>query len=150
MKMRKTVTLLGIVSLLATIISGCDRIPTVNQANPKSVQIIRNVKSMKPLNVTISNSNMARKLYNDIRALKPFPNGSMSCPADFGVNYTLKFKNGSRNVLTANADPNGCREVHVSTGKNVWAVNQTGQRFWTDLTKSLGLKNVSDLGGAQP
>jgi hypothetical protein len=141
---------------LSLVAVGCDQdrsmhirpnsLPSVQLMNPTSVTVMREKHDkLKELNVTIDNVDKVRKLYGDLRSSGLFPDGTISCPADFGINYTLTFKSGNKVVLTANADPNGCREIELSTGQNLWGV----EPFWTDLAKSIGFPNRSYLSGSQ-
>ena len=133
---------LGALLLLA----GCGQIPPVQTAHLTSVPIARHKTPwLKPLHVTVTNRHLVNTLYRDIRALKPFPSGTMSCPADFGIDYTLKFKSKRRVVLTATADPTGCSEVKLSTGQSLWGIGRAGQAFWAALATTLDMKHVHDL-----
>lgn len=86
---------------------------------------------------------MVNTLYRGIRALKPFPADPPSCPADRGLDYILEFHRGRRVVLTAKADPTGCSEARLSTGRDLWAGGSRGQSFWRALAHTLG-ENVGD------
>lgn len=125
-------------------------LPSVGSVNPTSVEIVRKkYGTLKALDVTIRNESSVRQLYSDLRSLGLFPSGAMNCPADFGINYTLTFRSGNKIFLVANADPNGCQAIKLSTEQTLWGVEQVGKPFWTLLAKSIGLPNDSYLGGAQ-
>lgn len=70
------------------------------------------------------------------------PNGVISCPADVGMHYTLKFVVGeavsahySRLVVV---DPSGC---HTVTG--LGAVRSATNQLWPVLGAALGLRHAT-------
>jgi hypothetical protein len=128
------------------VLVGCGQISPAQAEHLTSVNIRRPQNYyLKPLDVTVTNVNTVTTLYRDIRALKPFPSEAMHCPAYLGINYRIQFKRDGHVVLTAHADPTGCTEVGLSTGKNRWGVGTTGQALWRELAKALGMPRVSDL-----
>ncbi len=141
--------------VLAASLAGCGQVQTAGGGMPTaqterftSVHIALAQKaaltttSFKPRDIT--NRHTVNTLYRDIRALKPFPTGPISCPADRGIDYILKFHRGRRVVLTAKADPTGCSEVRLSTGRDLWAAGHRGQAFWRALAHAPG-ENVGNL-----
>ena len=140
--------------VLAASLAGCGQVhttggglPTAQTERFTSVHIARSPKtvlttSFKPRDIT--NRQTVNTLYRDIRALKPFPPGPISCPADRGIDYILKFHRGRRVVLTAKADPTGCSEIRLSTGRDLWAAGHQGQAFWRAFAHALG-ENVVNL-----
>jgi hypothetical protein len=69
-----------------------------------------------PLNITVTDSTIAQSIYTTTLAEPVFPPGARSCPADFGIEYTLQFLDGASLVATATVSPNGCGEITVSSG----------------------------------
>jgi len=67
-------------------------------------------------------------------ALPPFPTGSMSCPADFGISYAITFSTKVERVGTIEAKPTGCPSV---TG--LGPERQAAPSFWRALATALGL-----------
>lgn len=140
--------------VLAASLAGCGQVHTTGGGMPTaqterftSVQMARSPKTVlttafKPRDIT--NRQTVSTLYRDIRALKPFPPGPISCPLDRGIDYILKFHRGRRVVLTAKADPTGCREIRLSTGRDLWAAGHQGQAFWRAFAHALG-ENVGNL-----
>ncbi|WAH38561.1 hypothetical protein [Alicyclobacillus dauci] len=112
------------------------------------MEIIRNEHGkLEALDLNISNKPTVRQLYSDLRSLRLFPSGTMHCPNDTGVEYTLIFKSGKKVVLVAHADPTGCQAIKLSNGQTLWGVEQVGKPFWTLLAKLIGYPDDSYLGG---
>ncbi|MCY0869129.1 MAG: hypothetical protein OWT27_00865 [Firmicutes bacterium] len=84
----------------------------------------------------IRNAAIARDLYEDILQLRPFPKGIMNCPADFGPNYDIVFKDGRTVLATAVADASGCNAVRMG-GHTYWAAGPGARLFWDELAKAL-------------
>jgi hypothetical protein len=79
----------------------------------------------------------AAKLLNEVKSWKPLPTSSdpshpfvTSCPANFGLTYTLTFTNPS---LTATADATGCQWVTVND-----ETYRSTDAFWKDVSKATG------------
>jgi hypothetical protein len=85
---------------------------------------------------TIADSSTVQKLYADIRALPPFPNGPISCPLDTGLSYRLKFFANDTLLLSADYEPSGCRKVTLSDGAKKTAMKS---HVNDDLGSALGL-----------
>ncbi|WAH39031.1 hypothetical protein [Alicyclobacillus dauci] len=175
--MRKSIVSMCLLCLLSTIAVGCghaqqtnppvtqttnsvqaqkplyertkpNSLPTVDSLKPTSVEIIRNEHGkLEALDLTISNEPTVRQLYSDLRSLRQFPHGNMSCPNDTGVEYKLIFKSGKKVVLVAQADPTGCQAIKLSNGQTLWGVEQVGKPFWTRLAQSIGYPNDSHFSG---
>ncbi len=130
----------------AAALTGCGQIAPARVGYLTAVNIVR-PKSFfrKPLTMTITNVNTVTALYQDMRALKPFPSKGMHCPAEFAIDYRITFMNQSHIELTAYANPTGCSEVRLSSGTILWGVGKTGQAFWRELATALGMPRVSDL-----
>jgi hypothetical protein len=66
--------------------------------------------------------------------LVAFPSVAFSCPADFGVTYSLTFTAGRRVVQVITARPAGCPSV-AGLGPD----REASPAFWTALATALGL-----------
>ncbi|QQE78794.1 hypothetical protein [Alicyclobacillus sp. SO9] len=122
-------------------------------SHPTSVYITRQRHGkFKPLNVTVKDVDIVQKMYAGLKVFKAFPRGSVSCPADFGIEYTLTFESGNKNLVTAHVDPNGCEEIRLSTGQHLTGAtnNPKANIFWSSLASALHLPDQSYLGGATP
>jgi hypothetical protein len=69
-----------------------------------------------PLDITVTDSSIAQSIYTTTLSEQTFPPGARSCPADFGIRYTLQFFDGSSLVATATVSPNGCGDITLSSG----------------------------------
>ena len=84
-------------------------------------------------NYKVTNQSDAKELYSIIMNSKPFPNGPISCPADFGIQYQLTF--------TFNGQPTGVLASPAGCGLTV--INNSDKRlllsekFWTILAKDV-------------
>jgi hypothetical protein len=88
-----------------------------------------------PLNITVADATIAQSLYTTTLSEAPFPRGERSCPADFGIQYTLQFFDGTSLVATAIVSPNGCGAINVSSGDILaWDEN-----YFPTLAKALGV-----------
>ncbi len=98
------------------------------------------------VHVTLSDVARAQSVYTATLALPAMPGGIMSCPADFGVSYTLTFRDASGAlVMTATLDPDGCEEVSVvgaaGAGPTLWTATDTS--YWSTLAATLGIDEAS-------
>lgn len=66
--------------------------------------------------------------------LPDFPSGEYSCPADFGITYSLVFRSATAEVGTVTADPTGCPTL---TG--LGPTRGATPSFWDQLAVALGL-----------
>jgi hypothetical protein len=88
--------------------------------------------------VTVSGDG-ARSLYAATLAL-PLDGGlPRSCPADFGVTYTVVFWSGSTQVATAVIAPNGCESVQVSSSQGALSLDAASSYF-DSLAADLGIE----------
>lgn len=68
-------------------------------------------------------------------ALRPFPQGVVTCPIDFAVHFDLYFVD-SNVRLSVRADPGGCNRIIVGLDGTKQALRE--DPFWTELAASLG------------
>ena len=134
---------------IAVGLTGCGQVSAAEHFTLVYIERPKNYYQ-KPLHVTITNANTVIALYRDIRALKPFSPEDLHCPADFGIDYRIEFISEHGLALIANADPTGCSEVQMSTGKPLWAIGNKGQAFWRELAKAMGMPRVNDLWSQAP
>jgi hypothetical protein len=52
-----------------------------------------------PLDRTVTDAGIASRLYEDVRALRPQPEGTYFCGVDFGIRYELSFFSGRDRIL---------------------------------------------------
>ncbi|MHB1629069.1 MAG: hypothetical protein ACYCVB_11970 [Bacilli bacterium] len=112
------------------------RLPTVMDAARRNE--FQKQQPLPPLRRTITDVAAVRRLYMDLRNLPPFPKGAFHCPADFGVSYTLTFREGVHVDLSAKVDGSGCRGILIN-GKSYAGDSRSGRAFWALLGKTLHL-----------
>lgn len=91
-----------------------------------------------------SDATTVRKLFDEILALDPFPAGTYFCPEDDGVRFELNFTNDGASVLTATANPTGCRGVGLTGGSYLKAHPDTATSRWT-MTGDAGPTFISNV-----
>ncbi len=97
--------------------------------------------------VTVTDAATVHTLYHALLALPAFPNGAFSCPADFGVTYTLVFRADGAQPRTATVDPSGCTGVQISGQHTArWALNGSGPAFLARLQELTGLSAAAFRG----
>jgi hypothetical protein len=136
----------------ALLLSACSEASTTSTVGPSAIASISaaaiavrvtrdpGLFVMPPLDRTITEQKTVRALATDILALPTVPSNSLSCPADFGTSYTLRFTGGA--PWSAVVDVLGCRTVQLSNGRNLWSA--TTPSFDPDLAAALGL-SISDF-----
>jgi hypothetical protein len=87
-----------------------------------------------PLDRTVTTAAVASRLYEEVRALKPRPDGTVFCALDFGVRYELSFFARGERVLHGVMEM-GCGVIDLGAG-DVRSVDET---FQADLLDALGL-----------
>ncbi|HLJ80553.1 MAG TPA: hypothetical protein VKT52_03630, partial [Ktedonobacterales bacterium] len=87
-----------------------------------------------------------QRLYHAIYALPHVPNGISSCPADFGIVYTLTFMNGGTVILKASANATSCEFLTLSSNDS----RMTNDAFWTLLAQTIGISPASVHGVPAP
>ncbi len=87
-----------------------------------------------PLDRTVSDAAIASRLYQDIRALRPQPEGTYFCGLDFGIRYELSFFAGRERVMHAVME-GSCHLIDLGAGD----VRAFDDHFETDLLGALGL-----------
>ncbi|WP_181362990.1 hypothetical protein [Sulfoacidibacillus thermotolerans] len=122
------------------LLTGCDtgaisHTQGTNGVIPNAVLVTRNYGSEQ---VTFSlDAAIAKQLYGDIKHLiKPVSGGPISCPADFGLTYEMKFTSNGNIVIDAHVSASGCEFISYG-GKTFWASTS----FWRDLGGDLQMSD---------
>jgi len=89
-----------------------------------------------PALVTVSSAADARAVARAVCALPRQPAGIMSCPADFGIGYQLRFAAGRHHFGVVKLHAAGC-EIVTGAGKPRTITHSTA--FWAVLAKALRL-----------
>ncbi|RKP57977.1 hypothetical protein D7Z26_00220 [Cohnella endophytica] len=134
-------------TVLVLLLAACDSQNNKGQnpnpnPNPNPYLIIeghdplKNLKS-KALTKEIDDVEEINELINQIKALSRFPDETIFCPNDNGVNYDLKFKN-IFNDTVVNVTATGCQQVKYNN-EVYWAMEPQGNQFRSYLLKVLDL-----------
>ena len=80
-----------------------------------------------PATEQVNNAPEARSVVQSLCALQPVSHMQISCPADFGITYTLTFAAGTHRFAPVTLNAAGCELVHglgaarhISTSNVVW------------------------------
>jgi hypothetical protein len=88
------------------------------------------------VDVTVT-GDAARAIFAATIALPDMPQGAYSCPADWGITYTLEFSGGQQ-AVTATIEPSGCERATLSIEQgSIWVATDGG--YWTTLANELGV-----------
>jgi hypothetical protein len=91
-----------------------------------------------PAVVTVGGAASTRDVEEALCALPKMPNATISCPADFGITYRLRFFAADRAFPTVDVEVSGCETVD-GLGATRWV--ETTQGFWRELGTAMGLTN---------
>jgi hypothetical protein len=100
----------------------------------------------KDVDVTLSDPEPARAIYEATLALPAFPPGIFHCPASLGYGHKIDFVRGTTIVVTATLE-GGCRPVTISGAP---PVRQAGAAYWTLLASKLGVEESDFFAFPQP
>ena len=100
-----------------------------------------------PARITVSSPARARAVAGMVCGLPAVPHGAMSCPADWGVSYRLRFAAGSENFPVVTAGAGGCGVV-TGAGRARWTARVPG--FWSVLAHAMGVSRGAALQGTHP
>lgn len=147
----------ALAALLLLAIAGCGRQTSVTGSQSiagaiTSVHIVRvfglRQPTIPPFEATSHDASAARSLAQTIKNLPPFPSGPTSCPADFGVTYTLTFLSGSATAMTATANAAGCQGLTIGGDSQVrWTA--TGP-FWPQVAQTFHVSQSFLWAGPTP
>jgi len=87
-----------------------------------------------PLDRTLTEAGIASRLYKDIRALRPQPEGAYFCGLDFGIRYELSFFERGNRILHGVVH-GSCHLIDLGAGD----VRAFDDHFEADLLGALGL-----------
>ncbi|HEY2518140.1 MAG TPA: hypothetical protein VGI39_45030 [Polyangiaceae bacterium] len=91
------------------------------------------------VHVTVNDATRAQALYQTLLSQPAFPPETISCPADFGVLYSLSFLSSTGAMVSvAELKPNGCEPLTVSSPGTPEA-NLWGLSVWSALAQDLGI-----------
>lgn len=90
----------------------------------------------------VTNQNDIKELYNILMNSKPFPNGRMNCPADFGIKYQFIFKD-NKHSLDVLAEPAGCGLTIINHFDKRMLISE---KFWTILANDVHSTRLDLLG----
>jgi hypothetical protein len=85
------------------------------------------------LDRTVTDAAVASRLYEDIRALRPEPEGTYFCGVDLGIRYELSFVAGRERVMHAVME-GSCHRIDLGAGD----VRAFDDHFEADLLGALG------------
>jgi hypothetical protein len=91
----------------------------------------------------------ARKLYADTLALPELNPSVHSCPANFGITYSVVFSDGGTQLATASITPAGCQVVTL-TSKTTSVVLSPDADYWPLLAADLGITETQIYPYAPP
>ena len=94
---------------------------------------------------SIQDKAVVKKLYEKIISLPPFPQGSIHCPNDNGVEYELTFTLASKSISKAMVRATGCQGVTMNE-KTYWAIEPKGSGFRALLEHALRLNDDEFMG----
>lgn len=136
------VVLIGLIGAAAYVAVLHHKTTVTSAATPAALTISRSNPLKQPgipdFTVKIESSTTADQLLADIQHLQHLPSGTINCPNDDGVNYTLVFL---KPKVTAKIDASGCEGVQLSNSAAVYTMDTTdnsGATFKAALTKATG------------
>jgi hypothetical protein len=90
-------------------------------------------REFPPLDRTVSDAPVASRIYQDIRALRPQPEGNYFCNLDLGIRYELSFFAGGARILHA-VMHGSCHLIDLGAGD----VRAFDDQFESHLLGALG------------
>lgn len=137
------------VLVLTFVLAGCGAIAAAKTNNvvtsnassntlPTSLIVTRTGKPydhIPPFQGGSTDATAVQHLYHEMFTLKPVQGSVYSCPADFGIVYTLIFLKGNTQILEVTANASGCEWLHLGANGNRW----TTDAFWSLLAQTVGI-----------
>ena len=114
---------------ISVVLTGCT--PSVDSFSIH--RFSASAETFPPLERTVTDSRVAARLYEDIRALRPQPDGTYFCGIDFGIRYELSFFAGSDRILHG-VMQGSCHLLDLGAGD----VRAFDDKFEADLLGALG------------
>jgi len=93
-----------------------------------------------PARVTVSAPRQARAVAHALCALPTMPSGTISCPADLGISYGLRFAAGGHRLPPVTVQATGCQRVS-GLGRTRWTARSPA--FWGVLGAAAGIHPAS-------
>jgi hypothetical protein len=93
-----------------------------------------------PAQITVADAHQAQTVARALCALPPAGHGVYNCPADWGIQYRLRFAAGHHWFRSVTIAATGCRTV---TGLGPARLISGGSGFWRVLGKAAGLGHAS-------
>ena len=115
---------------IAVLLAGCN--PSVDSFSIHRFSAEAD-KEFEPLDRTVTNTGVASRLYEDVRALRPQPEGTYFCGLDFGIRYELSFFAGRDRILHG-VMQGSCHLIDLGAGD----VRAFDDHFEADLLSALG------------
>lgn len=95
-----------------------------------------------PARIVVTKEARIRALDAALCGLPIMPRGTIACPSDNGVIYSLRFAGGSdTSSSVVVVDPGGCRTV-TGVGPVRWAINRPS--FWLAFGMAIGVRGASN------
>jgi hypothetical protein len=115
---------------IVAVLAGCG-----SSADSFSIRRFSSVpyQAFPSLDRTVTDAGAASRLYHDIRALRPQPDGTYFCGIDFGIRYELSFFAGGNRILHG-VMHGSCHVLDLGAGD----VRAFDDRFEADLLGALG------------
>ena len=136
-----------IVLLLTFALAGCGATASAAKSGPQSnlptaLLVTRTGNPsvhVFPLAGGSTDAAVIQRLYHAMYTLPHVPNGISSCPADFGIVYTLTYMNGGTVILKASANATGCEFLTLGNDDS----RMTNDTFWMLLAQTIAIPPAS-------
>jgi hypothetical protein len=115
---------------IAVMLTGCS--PSVDSFSIRRFSSVP-YQTFPSLDRTVTDGGAASRLYEDIRALRPQPDGTYFCGIDFGIRYELSFFAAGNRILHG-VMHESCHLLDLGAGD----VRAFDDRFEADLLGALG------------
>jgi hypothetical protein len=116
---------------IAVVLTGCS--PSVDSFSIHRFSASKENEFL-PLDRTVTDAGVASRIYQDIRTLRPQPEGTYFCGLDFGIRYELSFFAGGDRILHGVMHGH-CHLLDLGAGD----VRAFDDHFEADLLGALGL-----------
>ena len=116
---------------IAVVLTGCS--PSVDSFSIHRFSADSD-NAFPPFDRTVTDAAVASRLYQDIRSLRPQPDGNYFCGLDFGIRYELSFFARGDRVLHG-VMQGSCHLIDLVAGD----MRVFDDRFEADLLSALGL-----------
>jgi len=114
---------------IAVVLAGCG--PSVDSFSIR--RFSTSTAEFPPLDRTVTDAAIASRIYEDIRALRPQPEGTYYCNLDFGIRYDISVFAGRARILHG-VMHGSCHLIDLGAGD----VRAFDDHFEADLLGALG------------